>query len=196
MTPGKKVSLGAKTYAMPCPVWLIGSYDDEARPNIMTASWAGICCSAPPCVTVSLRKATYSFHGIMAHRAFTVNVPSADRVAQADYAGIVSGRAEDKFDRTGLTPVRSDLVDAPFVAECPLVLECKLTQAFELGLHTQFIGEIMDVKADQNVIGTRGLPDMKRINPFLYCPTSRDYFALGEWLCAAHSAGKTLKEKA
>jgi transposase-like protein len=51
-----------------------------------------------------------------------------------DYFGLVSGRDTDKFAATKLTPVKSDLVDAPFVKEFPLVLECKLVELFELGL--------------------------------------------------------------
>jgi len=71
-----KQSVGAKTLAMPTPVWLVGSYDGEGRPNIMTIAWGGICCTQPPCVTVSLRRATYSYAAIEARRAFTVSSPS------------------------------------------------------------------------------------------------------------------------
>ncbi len=44
----------------------------------------------------------------------------------ADYFGIVSGKDTDKFEVSGLTPVRSDLVDAPYVGQFPVVLECRL----------------------------------------------------------------------
>ena len=92
-----KRSLGAKTAACPSPVWCIGTYDRDGKPNVMTASWAGICCSKPPAVAVSLRKATYSYQSIVESRAFTVNVPSARYVKEVDYIGIASGRNTDKF---------------------------------------------------------------------------------------------------
>ena len=83
-----KKSLGAKTIVYPTPVFLIGTYDTQDNPNLMAAAWGGICCSVPPCVAVSLRKATYSYGNIMSRGAFTVNIASAKMAAEADYCGI------------------------------------------------------------------------------------------------------------
>ena len=71
-----KKSLGAKTLIYPTPVWVVGSYDKNNKPNLTTIAWGGICCSKPPYVTVSLRKATYTYNNIMERDDFTVNVPS------------------------------------------------------------------------------------------------------------------------
>ena len=54
-----KQSLGAKTLLFPTPVLLVGTYDREGKPNLMSAAWGGICNSQPPSIAVSLRKATY-----------------------------------------------------------------------------------------------------------------------------------------
>ncbi len=176
---GAMKSLGAKTFAQPCPVWVIGSYDAAGKPNAMTASWAAICCSQPPMVTVSLRKATYTYGSIMESKAFTVNVPSEEFVKQAAYFGSVSGRDVDKFKESGLTPVKSSLVNAPYIAEFPLVIECKLVRTIELGLHTMFIGEIVDVKAVESVLGAGGAPDVAKLKPFIFAPGNSDYYGLG-----------------
>jgi len=106
-----KKSFGSKTLIFPTPVWCVGSYDTQGNPNVMTIAWGGICCSSPPCVTISLRKATYTYGNIMERKAYTLSVPSEAHAAAADFFGIVSGRTEDKFARTGLTAVRSELVD-------------------------------------------------------------------------------------
>lgn len=177
-----KRSLGAKTLAYPVPVWLIATYDDAGRANAMTASWAGICCSKPPCIGVSLRKATYTLGCLAARRAFTVNVPPVSLAAETDYLGSASGRQEDKLAKLGLEVTRSELVDAPILDACPLVLECRLLHDLEIGLHTLFVGEILDVKADEAVLGDNGLPDVERIRPFVYSPEARTYHALGELL--------------
>jgi flavin reductase (DIM6/NTAB) family NADH-FMN oxidoreductase RutF len=176
---GAMKSLGAKTFAQPCPVWVIGSYDAAGKPNVMTASWAAICCSQPPMVTVSLRKATYTYGSIMASKAFTVNVPSEAFVKEAAYFGSVSGRDVDKFKESGLTPVKSSLVNAPYIKEFPLVIECKLARTVELGLHTMFIGEIVDVKAAESVLGANGAPDVAKLKPFIFAPGNSDFFGLG-----------------
>jgi flavin reductase (DIM6/NTAB) family NADH-FMN oxidoreductase RutF len=196
-----KKSFGAKTLVFPTPVWVVGSYDKEGKPNVMTAAWGGVCCSKPPCVAVSLREATYTYGNIVQWKAFTVNVPSEIHIREADYIGIVSGRNTDKFAATGLTPVRSKFVDAPYVSEFPLVLECRLLRTVEIGLHTQFIGEIVDVKADESVLcadrdesvlGTGGLPDIEKVKPILYAPEIGTYHGIGGNLGRAHTIGKKI----
>ena len=185
-----KKSLGSQTILYPTPVWVIGTYDKGGKPNVMTASWTGICCSSPPCVTVSLRKATYTFGNITTRKAFTVNIPSEKYVKDTDYFGLVSGKDVNKFSTTGLTPIKSTLVDAPYIEEFSLVIECKLLHTLEVGLHTLFIGEIVDVKSDEEIIGKDGLPDMEKLKTFVFAPGDRKYYKTGGYLAEAFSIGK------
>jgi len=187
-----KRSLGAKPLLYPTPVLVVGTYGRDGKPNVMTASWGGICCSQPPCVAVSLRRATYSHGNIVERKAFTISLPSQEHINQADYFGLASGRSEDKFNRAGLTPVRSDLVDAPYVKEFPLVLECRLAHTFELGLHTQFVGEILDVKVEETAASAEGRVDIKQVRPLAFAPGSHGYYATGEFLGEAFSVGESL----
>ncbi|MEN6495315.1 MAG: flavin reductase family protein [Thermoguttaceae bacterium] len=185
-----KRSLGARTLVYPTPTWIVGTYDKDGKPNGATIAWGGICSSKPPCVAVALRKATYTFDGLMERRAFTVNVPSEEQIRQADYFGMVSGRDVDKFSATRLTPVRSELVDAPFIGEFPLVLECRVIEVFELGLHTQFVGEILDVKAEESVLGLDGLPEIEKVRPILFAPEKQAYYGVGQNLGQAFRIGE------
>ncbi|HRU07475.1 MAG TPA: flavin reductase family protein, partial [Candidatus Brocadiia bacterium] len=130
----------------------------------------------------------------MERKAYTVNVPSTALLQQTDFFGIVSGRDTDKFAATGLTPVKSVLVDAPYVKEFPLVLECKLVQSVDLGLHTMFIGEIMDVKADPAILGPNDQPTMERLAPFFFMPGESAYYKAGDRAGQAFSAGNSLKK--
>lgn len=187
-----KKSLGAKTLLYPAPVVLVGTYDAAGNPNVMAASWVGICCSQPPCVAVSLRPATYTYSNIRQRQAFTLSIPSEDFVRQADYCGLVSGRDTDKFAAAKLTPVRSDRVDAPYVAEFPVVLECRLVHSFELGLHTQFVGEVLDVKADEAVLNASGQVDMLKLRPLAFDPGTQAYYAMGRFVGQAFSVGRSL----
>ncbi len=185
-----KISLGAKTLIYPAPVLVVGTYDRAGKPNVMTASWGGICCSDPPCVSVSLRKVTASHGNILVHKAFTLSIPSEKHVKEADYFGLVSGRTTDKFAATKLTPVKSKVVDAPYVKEFPLVLECNLVHVTELGLHTQFVGEVVDVKAEDTIIGSSGAIDIKKLNPLVFTPDTQDYYGIGAFVGKVFSAGK------
>lgn len=185
-----KQSLGAKTLLFPTPVLMVGSYDSEGKPNLMNAAWGGVCCSDPPCVNVSVRKARHTYDSIVARKAFTIGIATEATITPADFAGIASGRTTDKFAAAGLTPVRSELVDAPYADEFPLVLECRLLHTLEIGVHTQFIGEIIDVKADSSVLGADGLPDILKVQPLVYDPAHKGYHGVGALLEKAFSAGK------
>lgn len=190
-----KTSLGAKPLVYPTPVFVVGTYDSGNRPNVMTVAWGGICCSKPPCVAISVREATYTHGNLMQRKAFTVSVPSRDHMQAADYFGIASGRDVDKFAVTALTPVSSDLVDAPYVGEFPLVLECKVVHVAELGLHTLFVGEILDVKAEEDCLDENGKLSAELVRPFSWAPAENCYYAVGEKLGKGFTVGKALLAK-
>jgi len=190
-----KQSRGARTIVFPTPVFIVGTYDDAGKANMMAAAWGGICSSRPPSVAVSLRAATYSHGNIVARRAFTVSIASESYVTQADYVGLASGRDVDKFAVTGLTAVRSDLVDAPYVSEYPMVLECRLSQVVDIDLHTMFIGEILDVKAEDDVFDEDGRIDIEKVRPLLWAPDGRGYYGIGDCLGEAFSIGRRLMEE-
>jgi flavin reductase (DIM6/NTAB) family NADH-FMN oxidoreductase RutF len=189
----KKVSLGAGTIAPPSPVWVIGSYDAEGKPNMMTASWVGVCCSKPPCVMIALRAATYTHGNIMERKAYTVNMPPERYAAETAYFGRVSGRDVDKLAVTGLTAVRSDSVDAPYLGEFPLVIECAVIKTIELGLHTMFVAEIKDVKASESILDGRGMPDLEKLDPFVFSYGSGSFYATGGSIGTIGELSETIK---
>ena len=188
-----KKSIGAKTILYPTPVLIVGTYDKTGKPNVMTVAWGGICCTTPPCVSISVREATYTYGSLMEQKAFTISIPPEHYAKQADFICLVSGKDTDKFVATGLTPRKSDVVNAPYVDEFPLVLECKVIHYHKIGIHTQFIGEILDIKADEEVLGEKG-PEIEKIKPFMWAPDShRGYYAVGRHLGKAFSIGKKPK---
>ncbi len=196
-------SIGAHPFLLPAPVLIVGVYDEFDRPNIMTAAWGGICASQPPCVAVSLRRATWTHHAILERKAFTINLPDENQVAKADLAGIITGAPSKeenkevekahKFQRLQWTPVTAEHVDTPYIAECPVVLEMALRHTLEIGSHTQFVGEVMDIKVAPSMLSPEGLPMPQAIKPILFSPLTREYFSLGPFLARAFSVGKTLK---
>ncbi len=187
-----KKSLGAKTLVFPTPVLVVCTYDNAGKANAMTAAWGGICCSSPPCVSISLREATYTYGNLMLKKAFTINIPTERYVKEADYFGIATGRTEDKFKTTGLTPVRSDIVDAPYIKEFPVNLECKIVEVLNLGLHTLFVGEVLDAKVDNTLQEKAEQPIMEQIRPLVFGPGSANYYGIGEKLDKVFSVGKEL----
>lgn len=188
-----KQLLPAQTILLPSPVLIIGSYDEKGHANIMNAAWGGIASSSPPSISVSIREATLSYHNIMKNGAFTVNIPSEKYFAEADFVGMVTGRECDKFDLTHLTAEKSKLVNAPIVLEFPYSLECKLINQFDVGSHTMFIGEIVGMVADSDILNPRQLPDIEKVKPILFGSFgSMAYYGVGKKLGNAFDMGSKL----
>jgi len=129
----------------------------------------------------------------METKAYTISVPSKNYAREADFFGLTSGKRNDKFIKTGLTPAKADKVYAPYVDEFPMVIECKVIHTFEIGLHTQFIGEILDVKSDEEILGEGGLPEMLKHSPILYAAESRSYYGVDGHIGHAYDIGKKFR---
>jgi flavin reductase (DIM6/NTAB) family NADH-FMN oxidoreductase RutF len=186
-----KKSIGKRTLVYTHPVFVVGSYNKYQEPNIMTVSWGGICCSDPPCITVSVRKQRQTYDNIMLNKSFTVNIPSEKYLRETDFVGVFSGKNMKKFDEMKLQAEKSIFVNAPIVKEFPVNLICSLVLTNDLGTHTQFIGEILDVLVDEEVMDSNGLPEMEKVQPFMYDSASRHYYGVGRKLAAAYQAAKS-----
>lgn len=186
----QKTQLGPNTIMFPYPTVLVGAMV-EGKPNFMTASWVGIACSNPPCISVAIRPERYTYGGVAEHQVYSINVPNSKLAKETDFCGIYSGRDHDKTELFDI--FYGNLANAPMIAECPLNLECKVIHSLELGSHTLFIGEIMDVHADENCM-TNGKPDIKKIDPIIYATGTRQYHKVGKEIGRAYKIGSNVVE--
>lgn len=176
------------TYLYPLPVVLVScGLGDEA--NIITLSWVGTVCSAPPMIGIAVRPSRHSHHLIREVGEFVVNLPAADQARAADYCGRVSGKDADKWGACGFTRAAGVQVRVPLIAECPVNIECRLRHTIPLGSHDLFIGEVVAVHIDEAVLDEGGRVDFARLAPFLY--TGRDYWRLGERLAPVGFSAKS-----
>ena len=187
-----KKSLGPQAFLYPLPAVLVCTYDADGKANVMTAAWAGIAASDPLCLAVSIRPMRWTHDAIMLRKAFTVGIPTEGMAVEADYVGMVSGRREDKIANAGFTMIRSEKVDAPYVAQCPVILECSLERTVDLGSHTMMIGLIVDVKADENCLNSENAPDPALFKPLIFDSATRAYYGMGPVVGNAFSIGKML----
>ncbi len=173
----------------PNPVLLICTYGNDGRPDAMAASWGGICCSEPPCISLGIQKTRYTWENIKDRGEFMVCIPSESLVEETDYFGIASGRNLDKFAKTGLTPVPSDVIEAPYIEECPIAIACRARNLMPLGSHTLIVGEILSILADEKVCGKDDMPDIELIRPLLYDSQKKTYYTIGKPAGRAFSSG-------
>ena len=190
-----KRELPAYAVLPPCPVTVVCTYDAEEKPNGLAVSWTGIAVSEPPHVMIAVRPGRYSHAALCERGEFTMNIPSEDQMREADYFGITSGRKTDKFADLGLTPVSSEQVHAPMIAEFPLSLACRVVSRQEIGSHSVFIAEILAVYADERILDPAGKIDVVSLRPLAYDHAKYLYLGQGPVVGKAFSAGKELKKR-
>ena len=162
----------------PCPVVLVTSVDRAGRPNIITLAWVGTACSNPPMLGLGIRPGRYSYKLIERSREFVVSIPTKEIAKQVDLCGMISGKREDKFSRAGLSPEPAEKVKPPLIRECPVNIECILKKKIHLGVHDLFLGEIVCVHVDQEILDEKGRIDFTKASPLVY--NQGQYWSLGE----------------
>ncbi len=164
----------------PLPAVMVSVADREGRTNIITVAWAGTICTNPPMVSISVRPSRYSHHMILETGGFVINLTTRALVRATDYCGVRSGRDVDKWKEAGLTPMRSDAVDAPCIAECPVNIECRVVRTEQLGSHDMFIAEVAAVHVDDRYMDGKGRFHLEDARPIVY--SHGEYYDLGEKL--------------
>ena len=161
----------------PVPVVLVScGHGEEA--NIITIAWTGILCSKPPYVGISVRSSRHSYELIQETREFVVNIPGEELLKQVEYCGFVSGRDEDKFKTSGLSSLPGSGIKTPVVAECPINIECLVSQVIPLGSHDLFVGHVVAVQFSEEVLNDQGRVDNSKLKPILF--TSDQYWGMGD----------------
>jgi len=147
-----KTALPANTVLSPVPAVMVSCGDAPENYNIVTVSWTGTVCSQPPMAYISLREDRHSFGIIRRTNEFVINLTPPELLETADWCGIKSGRDHDKWKERGLTPATSSAVKAPLIAECPVNVECRVTEVKHLGSHYLFLAEIAAIDADEKYV--------------------------------------------
>lgn len=182
-------NFGSKSWLYPMPVLIIAAYDEEGVPNAMNAAWGGIFTDEHIGICISQGHKTTK--NILATKAFTVSMATAEQVVACDYVGIVSGNRErDKVAKAGFTTERSELINAPIIKELPMTLECEMVSYDEESCH--LVGRIVNVSADESIL-TDGKIDYAKLRPITYDPVNHHYVELGAKVGNAFSDGKKLK---
>ncbi len=184
-------NFGAQTWLYPMPVLIIGTYGDDGTPNAMNAAWGGIYDDGKIAVCIDISHKTAE--NVQKRKAFTVSIGDAAHVAECDYVGIVSGNNDPaKLEKAGFHAEKSEFVDAPVIEELPMTLECRLV-SFDTKTGCT-VGEIVNVSADEKILGDDGKIDAGKLNPICYDPVRHTYAKLGETVGAAFKDGLRLKK--
>ena len=152
----EKISFKPGNMLYPLPAVMVSCGEYGGKSNIITAAWTGTVCSDPPMVYVSLRQSRYSYDMIDGSGEYVINLVTEDLARAMDFCGVRSGRDIDKWKECGLTPVPSQSVKCPAIAESPVNIECRVTQKLELGSHHMFLAEVTAVRVDGKYLDEKG----------------------------------------
>ena len=164
----------------PLPAVLVSCQGNDGRPNLITIGWVGTICSDPAMVSISVRPERYSYHMLKETGEFVINLTTEELLEATDYCGVASGRDVNKWEKMNLTPIPSEKISVPAVAESPINIECKVTEVKELGTHHMFIAEVVNVRADEKYMDEKGKFHLEHSKPIAY--SHGTYFSLGEEL--------------
>ena len=164
----------------PVPAVMVSTRGTDGKPNILTIAWAGTVNSDPPMVSISVRKNRYSYKALEETGEFVVNLTTKELVRATDFCGVRSGKDVDKFKECNLTPLESAKISAPGIAEAPVNIECKVISKTDLGTHTMFVAEVVNVTVDDKYMDEKGKFDLAKAEPIAY--SHGEYYSLGEKL--------------
>ena len=183
-------NFGAKPWTYPQPVLILAAYDADGRPNAMNAAWGGISDDRELSMCISAGHKTTA--NILARKAFTVSMATAEQMVACDYVGIESGNTvADKLEKAGWHTTKSEFVDAPLIDELPMAVECRLVSYDPQSC--RLVGEIVNVSADESVLGEDGRIDPDKLRPITFDPIHNVYRLLGEKVGNAFRDGAELK---
>ncbi|MBQ4120464.1 MAG: flavin reductase family protein [Clostridia bacterium] len=185
----EKVSWKGGALLAPLPAVMVSSGTLE-KPNVMTVAWTGIINTQPSKTYISVRKSRYSYDLIKNSGSFVINLVPSTLVKACDFCGVRSGRDIDKFKFCNLTAEASFSVDAPSIAECPLSLECRVSEIIELGSHDMFLADIVSVAVKKDLIDQNGRLALEKAGLLAY--VHGEYFTLGKKI---GSFGYSVKKK-
>ena len=187
------------SYLPVLPVALVTSIGKENKPNIITVGAVASMSQEPHVVGVGIYPFRHSYDLIEETKDFAVNFPTLNLLWETDLIGSgLSGKKVDKFETTGLTPLKAARIKSPLIKECPVNLECVLRQKLVLGgskSHTWFIGDVVATHVDEEVLNEKGKIDLKKAPVFMYDAWNWTYWSIGKKLEADGFSRKTPNPK-
>ncbi len=155
---------------VPRPIAFVSTVSAEGVYNLAPFSFFNVICAEPPtvCFSTGFRvPAKDTLTNVLATREFAVNIVSEQIAEQMNVTSGEYPHGVSEFELSGLTPVASDLIKAPYVAESLVNMECKLVQAVEVSTRprggTLIIGEVVRFHVAEAIVANfRVDPDQLR----------------------------------
>ncbi|MBO5628532.1 MAG: flavin reductase family protein [Aeriscardovia sp.] len=175
----------------PMPVLLISTFNEDGTVDVMNAAWGTMLDRNR--VALNLTETHKTVQNIKERKGFVVHIADAKHVIEADYFGVVSGNQEkDKFEKSGLSYTKSELVDAPIINELPIALECEFIeyQSDDTGLGV--IGKVVRTSVEEANLKDDKV-DIDSVEAISFDPYTHGYYKVSGRVGDAFKDGMKLK---
>lgn len=156
---------------VPRPIALVSTRGADGGVNLAPFSYFNAIASEPPLIAIAINDRASdpkdTLRNIRETEEFVVNVVGRSIMEPMVQTAADWPRSVSEFGPAGLTAAKSERVNAPYVAESPLQLECKLFQELKLGNSFLIVGQVVLVRVADEVM-TDG-----RIDPLKLAPVGR-----------------------
>jgi len=164
-----KIDFKGSVILNPVPAVLITTKNSEGKENVFTVAWTGTICTKPPMLSISVRPERLSYEYIKETMEFVVNMPSTNLVKALDYCGVKSGRKNDKIKEMNFTMKDCDKINASYIDECPVSIECKVREIIPLGSHDLILADVLCSHVDEKLMDSNGKIHLEEGNLITYC---------------------------
>lgn len=123
-------------------------------PDVMAAEWTHHISYSPSLIAINVRGHDASAHNIIESKEFGINLAGEEQNVACTISGRYSGRDVDKIAVLKGMDVKfynGNKIKTPMVSGCAMNAECKLQRYEEIGDHIMFVGEVLEITADENI---------------------------------------------
>ena len=185
-------SFGPKSWMLPQPVLIIGTYNADGTPNAMNAAWGGQWDAHEIVISMGAHTTTDNLNRC---GDFTIAFATQSTMVASDFVGIVSANDDSgKMEKTGWTATKSAHVNAPVFTDFPMTLECRILRKIDEDKEGCYIvAGIVNILVDETCLSDDGKPDVEKMKLISYNPINHTYISLGHIVGHAFADGKQLK---
>lgn len=163
---------GNKPFAVRVPA-LVVTRGAKDQINFLTAMWFTPTGSEPSRMVVAILKKTLTYELLLERGEFVMSAPTDKMMETVVFAGYVSGRDVDKWQATGLTPVKGSKVSVPLIGEAIGNVEYRVTKQIPFDEEMDlFVGEVLATHVRKGAM--EGELYRENSNPLLYMGTKYD----------------------
>ncbi|MBQ2057766.1 MAG: flavin reductase family protein [Oscillospiraceae bacterium] len=175
----------------PMPVLLISTFNEDGSVDVMNAAWGTMLDR--DVVALNLTETHKTVQNIKERGGFVIHIADAKHVVEADFFGVVSGNKEpEKFKKSGLSFVKSDLVDAPVINELPIAMECEFIEYQNDDTGIGVIGKVLRTSVEEEHLKD-GRVDIDSVEAIAFDPYTHGYYKVGGRVGEAFSDGLKLR---